>query len=72
MSIIQFPKKRSTISAALRVSTLAKSCRRLEAKIVLEGDLAEDVFVAAGKRQLSVEALTVDGMRLLYGRGNCA
>ena len=67
MSIIHFPKKRSTISAALRISALTKPCEKIEAKVVIEGELAETVTVLAGNAQKPVEAFIVGALRAMFG-----
>ena len=66
MGVIAFPK-RSSASASLLSSALARPCQQLEAHLVLKGKLADDIFVAAGLKGVSVAAYIAAELAIYHG-----
>lgn len=56
MTVLPFPKRRFSASAELRASPLAKPCNHLEAKVIIDGPLAQTVLMEAAKAQLPPNA----------------
>jgi len=72
MTVIRFPKRRHSGSAELRASRLAEPCRHLEAKVIIDGPLAETIAIGAGRAQLTPDAFIVQSLHALFGGGQAA
>lgn len=72
MSVIKFPGKKFSASAELRNSSLAKPVRRLEAKLVIDGPLAETITLGAGRAQITPDAFIIRALSAVFGGGHAA
>ena len=68
-NVIPLPIKRQTTSKSLLDSSLTHPRDCLEVRVVLEGKLADRVYVAAGNAQISPDAYIIKALRALHGGG---
>jgi hypothetical protein len=72
MNIVRFPREKHSASAELRNSSLAKPVRRLEAKLVIDGPLAETITLGAGRAQITPDAFIIRALSAVFGGGHSA